>query len=134
MTADRRSGLGRALRRRCPACGTALFRSWLRMVPRCAGCGLLTDRGEHDYFLGALLVNLVLSETVPLIVILALIGLTWPAPPWTLLLWLGLALAVAAPFVGYPFSKTLWLYGDMQFRPPVFEPPSRSSGPQAAGH
>ena len=93
----------------------------------------MTDRGEHDYFLGALLLNLVLSETVPLIVILVFVGLTWPAPPWTLLLWLGLALAVVAPFVGYPFSKTLWLYADMQFRPPVFESRPSGTGPRAAG-
>lgn len=91
------------------------------MRPVCPGCGLLTDRGEHDYFLGAVLVNLVLAESIPVLAVVTIVALTAPAPPWTLLLWGGLALAVVAPVVGYPFSKTLWLYADMQFREPVYD-------------
>lgn len=119
LSPGRRRALAWALARRCPACGTPLFRSWFRIEPRCPGCGILTDRGEPDYFLGAILLNLVASETVPVAVVAGLAAATWPAPPWDVLLWGGLALAVAAPLAGYPYSKTLWLYADMQIRPPV---------------
>lgn len=127
--AGRTAGLRRALRRRCPSCGARLFETWFRIAPRCPGCGLLTDRGEHDYFLGALLLNLVLSEVGPVIAVVVAVVATWPHPPWEALLWGGLALAAAAPFVGYPYSKTLWLYADMQFRRPVFGPPAPERGP-----
>lgn len=117
---SRRAALARALRRRCPACGTRVFATWLRILPECAGCGLRTDRGEPDYFLGAVLLNLIASESVPLLAGVVLVAATWPAPPWAVVLWGGLALAVLAPVVGYPYSKTLWLFADMQFRRPVY--------------
>ena len=89
------------------------------MRPCCPGCGLLTDRGEHDYFLGAVLLNLVAAESVPVLVVGGLVLVTGPDVPWGLLLWGGLGLAAVMPFVGYPFAKTLWLFLDMQFRAPV---------------
>jgi len=89
------------------------------MRRRCPGCGLLTDRGEHDYFLGAVLLNLVAAEGVPVLMVGGLVLLTWPDPPWGLLLWGGIGLAAVMPFIGYPFAKTLWLFLDMQFRAPV---------------
>lgn len=97
------------------------------MRPVCAECGLLTDRGEHDYFLGAVLLNLVLAESIPVVVVLVIVAFTAPDPPWTLLLWGALGLAVAAPVVGYPFSKTLWLCADMQFREPVYRAVDREA-------
>lgn len=111
--------LGRALRRRCPLCGARVFRTWFRIVPECPGCGLLTDRGERDYFLGAVLLNLVAAESVPVLLVGAVAVATWPSPPWGLLFWGGLTLAVVTPLVGYPFAKTLWLTADMQFRAPI---------------
>ena len=133
MSASARRGLAWALARCCPACGAPLFRSWFRIEPRCPGCGILTDRGEPDYFLGAVLLNLVASETVPVAAVAALVVVTWPAPPWDVLLGGGLALAVAAPLVGYPFSKTLWLYADMRIRPPVFAADPAAAAPPDPG-
>ena len=66
-----------------------------------------------------MLLNLVAAESVPVLVVGGLVLVTWPDPPWDLLLWGGVGLAVALPFVGYPFAKTLWLFLDMQFRSPV---------------
>jgi hypothetical protein len=43
--------------------------------------------------------------------------LTWPSPPWKLLEYSGIALMVIAPFVFFPFSKTLFLAFDLVFRP-----------------
>jgi hypothetical protein len=45
----------------------------------------------------------------------------WPSPPWTLLQYGGGALMVVAPFVFYPFSKTLFLAMDLWVRPQGYE-------------
>jgi uncharacterized protein (DUF983 family) len=115
-----RVALQRALRRRCPACGARVFDTYFRLRAVCPGCGLLTDRGEPDYFLGALLLNLIAAESIPLAVVLVLGIATGPAPSWPLLLVVGLTLAVVSPVACYPFAKTLWLFADMRIRAPVW--------------
>lgn len=115
------SRVTRACRRRCPGCGSGgLFDGWFRLRPACPRCGLLTDRGEHDYFLGAVLLNFVVAETTALAAVVVLLVLTWPTPPWGVLYGLGLGLAVAIPIGFYPLSKMLWLAVDMGIRPPVY--------------
>lgn len=109
----------RALRRRCPDCGTPVFETYFRMRAVCRRCRLLTDRGEPDYFLGAMLVNLMAAEGAAAALVLLGLLLTWPAVPWDPLLWTGLGLAVCAPVGFYPFSSVLWLAVDLRFRPPV---------------
>ncbi|HEX7049538.1 MAG TPA: DUF983 domain-containing protein [Longimicrobiales bacterium] len=108
----------RGLRRRCPNCGSGdLFRSWLRTRPHCRGCGLLLDRGESDFFIGAYTVNFVTAELL-LVAFLALIaGVTWPDVPWSFIYYGGIALMVIAPIAFFPFSRTLWLAIDLAFRP-----------------
>jgi len=110
--------LGRALLLRCPNCGGGpLPERWLRMRPRCPRCRLRTDRGEGDYFLGSMTVNLLASEAVWAGLFVAAVALTWPAVPWRALEFSGAALMVAMPFVLYPFTKTVWLAVDLMFRP-----------------
>jgi uncharacterized protein (DUF983 family) len=49
--------LARALRLRCPRCGTGrLFRKWFSMNPRCSDCGLKLERAP-GYYLGATYIN-----------------------------------------------------------------------------
>jgi hypothetical protein len=43
--------------------------------------------------------------------------LTWPDPPWDLLLYGGMVLMVVAPFLFFAFSKTLFLAFDLTLRP-----------------
>ena len=110
--------LWRALRLRCPNCGGApLFVHWLKLRPRCPVCRLRTERGEGDYFLGSMTVNLLASETVWALLFVAAIRLTWPHVPWSVLQVGGAVLMVAAPFVFWPFTKTVWLAVDLMFRP-----------------
>jgi uncharacterized protein (DUF983 family) len=110
--------LGRALRLRCPNCGGGrLFQHWLKVRPRCPVCRLRTDRGEGDYFLGAMTVNLLASEAIWALVFVGAIALTWPRVPWGVVQAGGVALMVAAPFALYPFTKTVWLAVDLMFRP-----------------
>ena len=52
------------------------------------------------------------------LIFLGLLIATWPSPPWDLLLYGGAVLMVIAPFLFYPFSKTLFLAVDLIVRPP----------------
>ena len=114
--------LGRGLRLRCPHCGgRGIFASWSKLQPRCPTCGLVLDRGESDYFLGAYLVNLVAVELV-VTAVLVVIGLaTRPDVPWTALTWGGVAFALVAAIGCYPFTKSLWLAFDVILRPVTAE-------------
>ena len=109
---------GRALRLRCPNCGKGKpFVSWFRMRSHCEVCGLAFERGEDGYQVGSYMFNIVASELVFAAVFLAIVRLTWPSPPWTLLQYGGIALMVVAPFVLFPFTKTLFPAFDLVFRP-----------------
>lgn len=110
--------LGRGLRLRCPYCGgRGIFASWSKLARRCPNCGLVLDRGESDYFLGAYLVNLVAVELVVTAVLVAVGLATRPDVPWTALTWGGVALALVAAVGCYPFTKSLWLAFDVILRP-----------------
>jgi hypothetical protein len=87
------------------------------MRPRCPACGLKVERGEEGYQVGSYMFNLVAAELVFAAVFVGIVLLTWPSPPWTLLEYGGIALMVIAPFVFFPFSKTLFLAFDLFFRP-----------------
>ncbi|HEX2081358.1 MAG TPA: DUF983 domain-containing protein [Longimicrobium sp.] len=109
---------GRALRLRCPHCGRGSLRgSWLKMRRNCPACGLRSERGEEDFFLGAMMFNLVLAEALVVLAVVGFVLLRWPQVPWDVLGWVGLALAAVAPFLFYPFSHTIWLASDILIRP-----------------
>jgi uncharacterized protein (DUF983 family) len=118
--------LGRALRlaalRRCPACGEGdIWDGWLTIRRTCPACGMDPARGEHDMFIGALLVNFVVAELIVVLSFVTAMILTYPDTPWRLLTWGTAAVAVLAPIVTYPFTLTFWLAIDFVFRPPGFE-------------
>lgn len=123
--------LGRALLLRCPNCGDgALFQSWIRLRPNCAGCGLHYDRGEHDHFLGAYLINFIVAEMLVVIGLVAFMIATWPAVPWSALTWGLVLMVVVAPFGTYPYSRAVWLALDMRIQP---ERPGDFGTEQVAG-
>ena len=111
----------RALRLRCPHCGHGrLLRGWFALERRCAACGLSFERDEReDYWLGAYLLNFIVTEVVFAAIVLVVLLATWPEPAWSLLIWLGVVQMVLTPIVFYPFAKALWLAGDLLFRPPT---------------
>lgn len=110
--------LSRGIMLRCPHCGKGrLLQTWLRLKLKCENCGLRTDRGEQDFFLGGMMWNIVFAEGL-LVVFALLFGMaTWPDVPWTLLQWGSIALMVIAPFLFYPFSLCFWLACDIWIRP-----------------
>ncbi|MEO7987338.1 MAG: DUF983 domain-containing protein [Gemmatimonadales bacterium] len=108
----------RAVRLRCPNCGGEnIFRSWFHLKMRCPTCGLALERGEEGYQVGSYMFNIVASELLFAVVLLAVLVSTWPSPPWKLLEYGGIALMIVTPFVFYPFTKTLFLAFDLSFRP-----------------
>lgn len=122
--------LARSLGLRCPRCGSGgLVRRWVRVREACPGCGLLTDRGEHDHFLGAMALNLVVAELVLVALLGGAMAATWPEPPWGLLTWGGAAAALVLPVLFYPFSKLAWLALDLRFRPEESEETAHDDPP-----
>ncbi|HJU87932.1 MAG TPA: DUF983 domain-containing protein [Gemmatimonadaceae bacterium] len=109
----------RALTLRCPNCGAwGLFRSWFKTHERCPRCALLLQRGEHDYFLGSMMFNLVVAELIYAAALTAFIVARWPDVPWDFLQYGGVLFMIAAPFLLFPLSKTIWLAFDLMLRPP----------------
>jgi uncharacterized protein (DUF983 family) len=111
--------LARAARLRCPLCGRGpLVRGWFTLETRCTACGLSFERDEiEDYWLGAYMLNFIVTEVVFAALVLVVLVATWPEPAWGLLLVLGAGQMILTPIVFYPFSKALWLAGDLVFRP-----------------
>ena len=94
-----------------------MFTRWVIMRPRCEYCRFRFDRGEHDYFIGAYLVNLIVAELAVVAGMLLAIWITWPEVPWYRLKWALIPVAVLAPLVTFPFSKSIWLAVDHTFQP-----------------
>jgi len=112
-------GAWRALRLRCPLCGAGgVTRRWVIVVPQCPRCRLRLDRGEPDYWIGAMLFNLIAAEILFASGVLTVLLLTAPNPPWDALYWGGIAGTIVMPIVTYPITKLMWLTFDLIFRPP----------------
>lgn len=73
--------------------------------------------------------NIIAAELAFAAVFIAVMVATWPSPPWDLLLYGGIVLTILAPFLFFPFSKTIFLAFDLVFRPA--EPAERAGGPAA---
>jgi uncharacterized protein (DUF983 family) len=96
-----------------------LFRRWLLLQPRCPRCGLKTDRGNRDHFVGAYLVNLIIAELLFAASALALWMLSvWPDVPWGRIEVVLVAAMVRRTAAAYPFTRTVWLAADLIFDPP----------------
>jgi hypothetical protein len=91
------------------------------MKERCPTCGLLLERGESDYFLGAYTVNLLAVEFLLAVGFIIVVVITHPDLPWDALQYGGVALSVLGAVLCYPFAKTTWLAVDLMFRPPKRE-------------
>ncbi|MGH7414532.1 MAG: hypothetical protein ACREKJ_10075 [Candidatus Rokuibacteriota bacterium] len=126
----------RALRRRCPNCGGGpVIVRGIRTVPACPGCRLRLDRGEPDYFLGAIVCNMAFAEGVFAAGLLGVLLWTYPNPPWDAIYYGGIVGLILVPILFYPYSKLLWLAFDLLFRPlrpEDFDPPAASDETDSA--
>lgn len=110
----------RGARMRCPMCGGGgLLQSWFKLRDRCPTCGLHTERGEHDFYLGAMMFNLIIAEGILIFLLVGLMIATWPDVPWRLLQVGGLVLMAAAPFLLFPVSRTIWMAFDLMLHRPT---------------
>lgn len=108
----------RALLLRCPHCGSRqIFSGYFTLKDACPTCGLKLERGEHDFFLGAYMFNLIAVELAVFACMFAVVLRTWPEPPWELITRAAVFLTIAGCVVCYPFAKTTWLAADLSLRP-----------------
>lgn len=111
------SKLVRALRKRCPHCGTpGVFTAWGQLAAQCPGCGYTFER-EEGYWVGAMIVNLGMAQLLFAIILLGSMILTWPDVPWTTVVVLSAAAMVGFPLWFYPRSKTIWVWLDATVHP-----------------
>jgi len=95
-----------------------MLRSWFKLQERCAGCGLSFERDEREeYWLGAFVLNFIVTEGGFAALLGTLIYATWPDPPWVSIVAAGAVQTILTPIAFYPFSKSLWLAVDLLFRP-----------------
>ncbi|MDQ3987398.1 MAG: DUF983 domain-containing protein [Actinomycetota bacterium] len=111
--------VARGLARRCPRCGQAkLFVRWGRLVSNCPRCGHLFER-EEGYWVGAIIINTAVTETLFGLVFVITVLLTVPEIPWLPIVAAGVATNGIFPFLFYPNSKTVWSAVDLYFHPSV---------------
>jgi uncharacterized protein (DUF983 family) len=105
----------RAVRLRCPLCGTRWPRPGaIRFVRQCPVCDLDLERHEHDFFLGAYTLNLFATLLVTVAIVFA--NVFWSGVPMPLRYGASLLAIAGFAFWFYPCSKLLWLAVDLQFR------------------
>ena len=101
------------------------------MRAECPTCGLRLERGEDGYQVGSYMFNIIAAELAFAALLLGVVVLTWPSPPWAWLEYGGIALMIVAPFAFFPFSRTLFLAFDLLFRPAAHEELRRPERPGA---
>lgn len=103
------------LRLKCPNCGLgSLYRSPFKMETQCRYCDLIYER-EQGYFIGAIYINVIVTET-SLLLTLLLYGLLTGSFTERILFAL-LVLAIIVPLLFYHHSKSLWLAFDHILNP-----------------
>jgi len=113
----------RGLRLRCPACGLGLlYRSFFQMRDECDYCGLVFVR-EQGYFVGAIYLNVIATESL---IFSAYVALTfWLRVADEVTYTILFSLALALPLFFNRHARSVWLSLDY-----VLDP-SGSSAPNA---
>jgi uncharacterized protein (DUF983 family) len=107
--------MARGLRRRCPRCGNGgIFDSYFKLKQRCPTCGYSFER-ESGYWVGAIIINMAVAEIVFFVLFIAVVLATMPDVDWVALLVVALVTNAIMPVIFYPFSKTVWMAGDLYF-------------------
>lgn len=108
---------GRAIRRRCPYCGSSgVFSGFSKLRPYRPTCGHRFER-EPGYWVGAVIFNTALaSGSFPLTFGLVLL-VTWPDVPWDWLAPIAVAVTALVPILLYSWSKTLETAYDLYVYP-----------------
>jgi hypothetical protein len=86
------------------------------MVDRCPRCGLLFERIE-GHWLGAVGINTIVSLGAVLVALVVGLIATFPELPLLPLIAANVTVAVVAPILFHPVSRTLWTAVDIAMRP-----------------
>jgi uncharacterized protein (DUF983 family) len=105
--------IARALRLRCPRCGTGkLFIGWFTMPERCSECRLKLERAP-GYYLGSAYINYGLTAVLITVLYFALhFGVGWTNRQLTFPL---MAVVVVFPLFSFRYARALWLALDCHF-------------------
>jgi uncharacterized protein (DUF983 family) len=107
--------LKRGLLLRCPVCGRGkLFSGIFTMNKQCSYCHFTFER-EEGYFSSAMAINLVVSEL--LVTAFALPLAADQSIPVTLILLVGIPMALILPLLFFSHSRSLWLTMDHYLHP-----------------
>jgi uncharacterized protein (DUF983 family) len=107
----------RAFRKRCPRCGAGkIFKSFWALHDNCPNCDYRFER-EEGYWVGAIIINTAVTETLFLAVFLTILFASLPDIRWLPLLATALVLNGIFPVVFFPYSKTIWMGLNMYFNP-----------------
>ena len=102
--------MGRAMRLKCPACGTtSIVKKLFHVKHHCEHCRALFKR-EEGFFVGAILMNVVMSELIILVVCffaLLVIGADYES-----VLTILFVVAILFPVLFFHHSWSLWLAFD----------------------
>ena len=108
--------MSRGLKLRCPACGQGLlFRSMFKMNEECEYCGMVFMR-EQGYFIGAIYVNVIVTESLIFLTYLICL-LLLPAANQTMYAVL-FVLALIIPLLFNRHARSIWLSFDYIMDPP----------------
>jgi uncharacterized protein (DUF983 family) len=118
---DTLRALWRGLTLRCPRCGGGhILRGWFGLKERCPTCGLRLERGEEeDYYLGGMLLNIILVFVIFAVAFLGALLIMWPDVHWDALEYVLGGAMIILPIALYPVSRVLWLAIDRIIRPRV---------------
>ena len=113
--------LGRAMRKRCPRCGSkGMFTSYFTLRERCPSCGYRFER-EAGAFTGGLMMAWAFTIAfmlAPLLIYVFWRGITGndelAFAPFAVVC---VVAAVVVPLVGYPYTASTWAAIDLMSRP-----------------
>lgn len=116
---DTLRALWRGLRVRCPRCGGGhILRGWFGLKERCPTCALQLERGEEgDYYIGGMLINIILVFLIFGVGFLVALLIMWPNVHWEWLEYVLASAMIILPIALYPVSRVLWLAVDRVIRP-----------------
>ena len=107
--------------RRCAWCGGrgAFFVGWFKKADCCQTCGLEWRRGDVGYELGAAAITAIITFGPLMLVLGAMVAVTWPdvavGPMFVVLA----VLAVALPLLRYGSAYCMWQAIDIMMREPT---------------
>lgn len=104
--------------------------TFFRMADTCSECGFVFER-EPGFWIGAMIVNTILSFASLLVVFVGGWVWFWPDVPWTGLLVATILVAVIVPVAGYPLSKSLWSAIELSYH--RLEPEERARAARNVG-